>query len=190
VRASGPGQSALLLLDVVLLLEKEGIGYAVIDAMAASVHGAVRASVDADALVDLTARRAKELERQFRAAGFETSFREGDPDDPIPGLLALTDPHGNRVDLLIGLRGLDPAALSRAIDVPFQGARLRVVGREDFIAMKAFAGGPLDLADAAAAIVTGRQSLDLSLLRQLASRYGPVAADAVETLLSQHAWPI
>jgi hypothetical protein len=36
----------------------------------------------------------------------------------------------------------------RCVDVAFSGATLRVVGREDFVAMKCFAGGPQDMADA------------------------------------------
>jgi hypothetical protein len=50
--------------------------------------------------------------------------------NPIAALLALEDAHGNRVDLLIGLRGLDRTALQRSIVVPFQGATLTVLGRE------------------------------------------------------------
>ena len=49
MRTKGPGEAALLLLDVVALLRIEKIDYAVIGAMAASVHGVVRASIDADA---------------------------------------------------------------------------------------------------------------------------------------------
>ena len=48
---------------------------------------------------------------------------------------------------------MEVAAFSRAIDVPIMGETLRVIGREDFIAMKVFAGGPQDLNDAERAIV-------------------------------------
>jgi len=51
--------------------------------MAASVHGVVRASVDADAVLSLTAAELGSLERKFKAASFETDLRRGDPDDPI-----------------------------------------------------------------------------------------------------------
>ena len=64
----------------------------------------------------------------------------------------MSDRHDNRVDLLSGLRGLDRLALSRSITVPFLGGSLRVIGREDFIAMKCFAGGPQDIADAVQAL--------------------------------------
>jgi hypothetical protein len=40
--------------------------------------------------------------------------------------------------------------------------------REDFIAMKVFAGGPLDLADAARAVLAAGTSLDVDMVRRLA----------------------
>lgn len=142
MRTTRAGQSALLLLDAVGVLSARKIPYAVIGAMAASVHGIVRASMDADAVLSLTIQETPTLEREFRAAGFRTELRRGDPDDPIAGVLSLTDAYGNRVDLLVGLRGLDPDAFSRTVELIFHGAELRVVGLEDFIAMKIFAGGP------------------------------------------------
>ena len=54
MRASRPGQSALLLLDVVELLRRENIDYLVIGAFALAVHGVVRASRDADALLQIS----------------------------------------------------------------------------------------------------------------------------------------
>ena len=62
-------------------------------------------------------------------------------------------------------------------------AILEIVGREDFIAMKAFAGGPVALADARAVIAQDRESLDLELLQQLAQRFGRDAVEAVESLI-------
>ena len=184
MRTTGPGQSALLLLDAVNLLVSEKIDYAVVGAMAASVHGVVRASFDADAVVMLTVQQAPDLEKKLILAGFKTELRRGDATDPIPALLVLNDTFRNRVDLLVGLRGLEAAAFSRVAVVPFKETSLRVVGREDFIAMKAFAGGPQDLADAAAAIGAAPESLDVPLLQRLAKRYGRDASAALEKLLS------
>jgi hypothetical protein len=147
--------------------------------MAASIHGVVRASVDADAVLSLISKKPADLERCFRTAGFQTELRVGDPEDPIPALLQLTDGFGNRVDLLVGLRGLEAAAFSRAMDVPFHGAVLRVISREDFIAMKAFVGGPQDMTDARNAILLAAETLDKVLLERLTKRYG---RDAVENL--------
>jgi hypothetical protein len=49
--------------------------------------------------------------------------------------------------------------------------------------MKAFAGGPVDLADARAVIEQDRESLDEALLRRLAQRFGRDAARTVEHLI-------
>jgi len=183
MRTRAPGESALLLLDVVDVLVEQRVDYAVIGAMAASVHGTIRATTDADALLSVGLPKLRKLEKAFQIAGFNTDLREGEADDPIPALLAACDQHGNRVDLLAGLRGLDPDAFTRAIEVPFQGGTLRVIGREDFIAMKCFAGGPQDIADARQAVATAARSLDVGLLRRVTRRFGRAAADHLVQVL-------
>jgi hypothetical protein len=135
MRTSRSGESALLLVDVVDFLVTRNVEYAVIGALAASVHGVVRASMDADVLLSVDAQEVKHLESLFKAAGFRTELTRGDFEDPIPGLLKVSDSFGNRVDLLLGLRGMEPQAFSRVVEVPFQGSTLKFIGREDFIAM-------------------------------------------------------
>jgi hypothetical protein len=184
VKATGPGQSLLLLLDVVALLDRHGIQYGVVGAMAAAVYGTVRATTDADALVSTAPAGLAKLEAPLRKAGFVTTLRRGDADDPIVSLLQVGDSFGNRVDLLGGLRGLDPAAFGRTVAVPFQGETLQVIGREDFVAMKCFAGGPQDIADAQEAIESAQPSIDLDLVRRVARRFGRPAADALEGILA------
>src|ERR1700761_7857848 len=97
-------------------------------------------------------------------------------------MLILHDDHGNTVELLGGLRGLDSDAFSRTIDVPFQGEALRMIGLEDFIAMKCYAGDPQDIADARAALHRRDITVDLDLLRRLTRRFGRAAADVLESL--------
>jgi len=184
MRTNRSGESALLLLDVVDLLAVQKIEYAVIGALAASVHGAVRASMDADVVLSIGMGEAEDLDRACKTAGFLTALTRGDLVDPIPGLLRLGDIYDNRVDLLIGLRGLEPQAFSRSVDVPFQGRTLKFIGREDFVAMKVFAGGPMDLIDASRAICAGGASLDFKLARRLAGRYGREALESLERILA------
>lgn len=169
--------------DVAGILAVRGVRYAVIGAMAAAVHGVVRASLDADAVVALQIREAHVLRQSLIEAGYEATLRTGDVDDPISGLLEIKDRHGNRVDLLLGLRGMDPELLNRTRQVRLAEAVLEIVGREDFIAMKAFAGGPVDLADARAVIELDRASIDLELLRRLAQGFGRDAARVVQDLI-------
>ncbi|MGH8863741.1 MAG: hypothetical protein ACREVZ_03710 [Burkholderiales bacterium] len=184
MRATGPGQSLLLLLDVVALLEEQGIEYAVVGALALSVYGAVRATTDADALVSVSPSKLADLEKVIRKSGLMAELRRGDSDDPIPALLAISDQFSNHVDLLGGLRGLDPDAFERAFAVAFSATTLRIIGREDFIAMKCFAGGPQDIADALAAIKVVNAPIDLDLVRRITRRFGRPAADALERLLA------
>lgn len=181
--ATGPGQSLLLLLDVVALLNEQGIEYGVVGALAASVYGTVRATTDADALVSVLPSKLAGLEKILRKAGLTVELRRGDSDDPIPALFVISDQFGNRVDLLGGLRGLDPEAFERTIGVAFSRTTLRIIGREDFIAMKCFAGGPQDIADAQEAIRAADAPIDWDLVRRIARRFGRPAADVLERLL-------
>jgi hypothetical protein len=186
LRPTKPGQSALLLLDAVQILRDEEIDYAVIGAFALSIHGEVRASTDVDALLWTTAERLAQLRRRFKRAGFAAELRLGETDDPIPAILVLTDNHSNQVDLLGGLRGMDPQFLARTVEVPLLGEPLRFVGREDFIAMKCFAGGLQDLLDAQSAYQRAPSPVNVDLLRLLARRFGREAADNLENVLG--AW--
>jgi len=101
MRVGAPGQSALLMTGIAELLARQGIRYAVIDAMAAAVHEVVRASLDADGVVALHVREAQVLRQSLVEEGYEAVLRTGDVADPIPALLEINDVHGNRVDLLI-----------------------------------------------------------------------------------------
>lgn len=116
MRTQGSGESTLLLLDAIQVLRTENVEYAIVGAMAASVHGVIRASRDADALLSIGTPALKGLEQSFKAAGFGTELRRGDMSDPIGAVLSLHDKFENRVDLLVGIRGFDPAAFSRVIE--------------------------------------------------------------------------
>jgi len=137
-----------------------------------------------DALLFTTPRRLANLRTRFDRAGFETELRRGEADDPIPAMLILRDRYNNQVDLLGGLRGMDPSAFSRTVEVPFMGVNLYIIGREDFIAMKCFAGGPQDLPDAQSAYRSAQGPVDLDLLRAVTRRFGRDAADKLEQVLA------
>ena len=109
MKPDGPGQSARLLSEVAVLLDSLGIPYAVIGGLAASFHGIVPSSLDTDAVI--SARDASQLEQligQLERKQLQVSHRKGDSDDPIDAVVAVTDEHLNKVDLLTGIRGLSP----------------------------------------------------------------------------------
>jgi hypothetical protein len=184
VRTDRAGQSALLFLDVVNILQREKVDYAVIGAFALSVHGTIRGTTDVDALLFTTPQQMANLQAVSDQAGFTTELRRGDADDPIPAMLVLSDGYANRVELLGGLRGMDPALFSRTVVVPFFGANIRIVGREDFIAMKCFAGSPQDVLDAQSAYRSAQGPVDVDLLRTVTRRFGREAADNLERVVA------
>ena len=184
MRTNKGGQSALLLLDVVDILRREKVNYAVIGAFALTVLGVVRATTDVDALLSAAPGRLAKLEKVFKQAGFDTELRSAEADDPVFGMLILSDDLGNHVELLGGLRNMDPEIFSRALEIEFRETKLRIVGREDFIAMKCYAGGPQDLLDARSAYEAAPGPIDLDLLRTVTRRFGREAADRLQEVLA------
>jgi hypothetical protein len=184
MRTNKGGQSALLVLDVVDILRGEKVNYAVIGAFALTVLGVVRATTAVDALLFAAPGRLAKLEKVYKQAGFDTELRSAEADDPVSGMLILSDDFGNHVELLGGLRNMDPDIFSRALEIEFRQEKLHIVGREDFIAMKCYAGGPQDLLDARSAYEAAPGPIDLDLLRTVTRRFGREAADRLQAVLA------
>jgi len=185
MKAKGSGQSALLLLDVISVLNRHHIPYAIIGAFAASFHGVVRASMDADAMISLEPTRmdVRALMGHLRKAGFKSIDRRGDVHDPIGAVIHVQDGFKNRVDLLMNIRGMAEDVFTRVIETDFMGTRIRVIGVEDFIAMKIFAGSPRDLSDAAGVLKVSGDRMDMTLAKSLVRKYGKGALDKLASLL-------
>lgn len=183
MKATGPGQSALLLLDVVDVLNKLSVPYAIIGALAASFYGTVRASMDADAIISFP--KDKGLPGELEKKGFVITQRKGDLDDPIEGVITVADGFSNRVDLLLGLKGMGADVFSRTIESPFHNSKVKMIGVEDFIAMKVFAGGQKDIEDVKGALQVSAEKIDKTLLKKLTSNYGKNELKTLETLLKE-----
>jgi hypothetical protein len=183
VTTTSAGQSPQLLMDIKTLLEAQGVPYVAIGAIAAAVHGVVRASLDADAVISACEAVEHEIVRGLKEAGLHVEHRWADQEDPLLGVIVVTDSWGNEVDLLLGIKGFDREAYQRAIQLPLLNGELKVVGLEDFVAMKVFAGGPQDLADARAAIYVSRDDLDRELALELADRYGKSVHETLNELI-------
>ena len=85
MRATGPGQPAHLLLDVVDLLNEFGIPYAVVGAFAVSFYGVPRYTSDADSVIWLkgTGTSEQELMSRLVSAGYRAELQRGDIDDRV-----------------------------------------------------------------------------------------------------------
>ena len=185
MKAKGRGQSALLLLDVIDILLKEKVPYAVVGAFAASFYGVIRASMDADAVISLAATtlKARDLVRIFHKTGLHSIYREGDCGDPLSGVIKIRDKYGNQVDLITGIKGMSEDVFERTITASFLKRKIRFVGIEDFVAMKIFSGSLKDIDDARGVLKISRQNINIGLLRELTQKYGKREAKVLKSLL-------
>lgn len=188
MRATSTGQSALLLLDVIDALDARRIPYAIIGAFAASFYGAIRASLDADALIALQPGQPdiNTLTTALGNAGLKCTYRVGERHDPIGGVICAEDAFDNRVDLLMKIHGMTDAVFSRTVEAEFMNTRVRLVGLEDLIAMKVFAGSPKDLNDVAGMLSVSSERIRLPLLKELVQPYGADVVRKLEVLLRAH----
>ena len=184
MKINGPGESSLLLLKVIKRLDQLKIPYAVIGAFAASFHGFVRASLDADAVISVEGHEKKldELAASLKKDGFKIELRRGDAQDPIRSVVHIEDKFQNRVDLLTGIRGMNEDVFDRAVTASFVGAPIKIIGVEDFIAMKVFAGSPGDIQDVVGVLKAGAGKINLPLTRQLTLRYGKKELERLEKI--------
>ena len=185
MKITGSGQSTLLLLDVIEVLNKFQIAYAVIGAIAASFYGVVRASLDADAVISLPHGNTdiRNLTAEFEKSRLKTTYRKGDASDPVGAVFVVEDSFKNRVDLLINIKGMPQAVFSRAIGVDFMNAKIRVVAIEDFLAMKIFAGSPKDIQDVNGVLDVSGKKINFGLLKDLTSGYGQTCVKTLNEIL-------
>lgn len=190
MRTTAPGQSALLLLDVIDLLNKRHIPYAIIGAFAASFYGMVRASLDADAVISIrNSQDGANLCRELQTQGFSIARRSGDPDDPIAEVINVQDLFHNRVDLLIGIRGMSQEVFQRVEVAQFMDSSIKIVSLEDFIAMKIFAGSPKDIQDVIGVLEVSNNKINAGFLKELSAQYGKECTARLQTLLKDHPLP-
>jgi hypothetical protein len=80
---------------------------------------------------------------------------------------------------------MDPAAFSRTVPAPLLGSPIRMIGVEDFIAMKLFAGAPRDVEDVRGVLTVCRELIDTDLAKRLTARYGQRELTLLESLLAE-----
>ncbi len=187
MRTTASGQSALLLLDVIDTLNKRQILYAIIGAFAASFYGMVRASLDTDAVISIHSHQdTANLCADLRTKGLSVEHRSGDQSDPISAVINIEDRFHNRVDLLIGIRGMAQEAFNRVQEAQFMGSSIKVISQEDFIALKIFAGSPKDIGDIIGVLNVSGQKIDLNVLKKLTAQYGADCVQKLQELLKNN----
>jgi hypothetical protein len=177
--------SSRLLHAVGLSLEAEKVRWAAIGALAVAYHGVVRASLDADALITFqdSGTNLEGLAKHFRAKGWKAEIRKGDAEDPLGFVLRIQDESGNQVDLIGGIRRLDPGFFKRSLPAEIDGMRLYFAAPEDLLALKVFAGGPKDIEDAKGIVAVIREEIDSELFLRLCRRFGSKEEELGKKLL-------
>ncbi|MGE4424920.1 MAG: hypothetical protein AB7G37_00545 [Solirubrobacteraceae bacterium] len=141
-------------------LNDHGVDFLVVGGIAAQAHGASRATLDTDIVVDRSPRNLVRLRDAMIAIGATfpaldpLSMLELDPQDEVDlaraRIARIPTPHGT-LDLIADPPGADhyPRLAARSISVSLDRVAFRVVGLDDLIAMKRTAGRPKDLMDVA-----------------------------------------
>ena len=186
MRVTGSAQPIRFLLDIIDVLQDLGIPYSVVGGLAVSVHGLPRSTNDGDVLLWLTdtGKTAKDVRDRLITIGYDAELRIAEIDDPVRGVVTVKDEFENQVDLLLGVRGMDPGAQSRSTTATLRDVPVSLMGPEDVIAMKLFAGAAQDLQDVQGIFEVSKEKLDIELARRLARQYGEDIAHKLEQLLS------
>ncbi len=134
----------------------------------------VRASLDVDAIISLQQSpfTITNLLKEFQDRGYSAQYNEPDSEDPLNGLIAVTDSYSNKVDLILGIKGLDDSFMKRIVTTIFNNQTINICSLEDFISMKIFAGSAKDLEDVKNVLNVSAEQLNIDLLKELTANYG------------------
>jgi len=132
-----------LLEEISSVLEAAGIRHALVGALALSVYGVNRATVDVDLFVADASCLKSEIWAGLRSRGIAVDVRKGDSTDPLAGVVRFKAPGENPLDVVVGKFVWQARILERA--EPISGTL--VVRAADLVLLKLYAGGLQDAWD-------------------------------------------
>ena len=142
----GPVFKALV--DIIDVLRKKEICFAVIGGLAVSWRGEPRATGDVDIVVDIDVEQAVALKDELNQTPFCPLFPQ--VAEVIESSLILPLIHKDAkvtVDLSLGLSGFEKQLIARATDIELEGHSVPVATAEDLILIKLCAGLQRDMDD-------------------------------------------
>ena len=163
-----------LIEQVAGILTEARISFAVIGATAMAVHGVSRSTRDLDLLIVEPRALLAETWTGLEATGTAVEVRRGDATDPLAGVVRLSTSKASSIDIVVGRAAWQQAAVDAARPAPFGEVRLPVVGREDLILLKLYAGGPQDAWDIQELLAAGSPEV----IASVESKVGVVPRDA------------
>ena len=147
------------LADMVSLLRRERVSYALVGGLAVSLRGQPRVTVDVDILVVADVERAARLVSIFEESNFQPLF--ANVMEVVERAFILPVRHRStnvKVDLILGLSGFERQTVTRAEPLDLAGSTVSVATAEDLIIMKVLAGRPQDEQDLQGLVMAGSSS--------------------------------
>lgn len=161
---------------VAAILSRAGVDVVLIGAAALAVHGYPRATSDLDLATGVDPKVLREVARELQREGFAAEISEPDPDDPLGGVLQVSAPGIDPIEIVNFCNppsGGFPALVSAALQdaVPYRtGASLRVVSLPHLVVFKLYAGGTQSKLDVLE-LLSRNPQVDLNSLRELCRRF-------------------
>lgn len=121
------------------ILDRLGVQYAVIGAMAMAARGFPRFTLDFDFLTTNKAVLEPQVWEELVREGIPVEIRQGDFDDPLAGVVRIGNPA--EVDVVVGKWKWEQRVVESAEPLRFAGIELPVAQASDLILMKLNAGG-------------------------------------------------
>jgi len=161
------------LIDVVSLLEQEGVRYVLIGGLAASLRGQPRVTADVDLVIGADVARALRLISSLATSKFEPFVP--DFEEVVKRSFILPSRHrytGVKVDMALGLSGFEQQLIDRAEKMAIAGQSVPVATAEDLLLMKVLAGRPRDDQDVHGIIAARGATMDWEYCRHVARDLG------------------
>ena len=161
----GPVFKALI--DIIEVLKKRKIRFAVIGGLAVSWRGEPRATGDVDIVVDMDVKQAVALKDELNQTPFSPLFPEVSEVIESSFILPLIHDEAKvTVDLSLGLSGFEKQLIKRATDIELEGHSVPVTTSEDLILLKLCAGRQRDMDDISRLVYLRENDLDWEYLRK------------------------
>lgn len=150
-----------------------GIAYAFVGGIAVLAWGQPRATMDVDALIRFETDQAEAFTEAAARQGLQVSKADLlDAAAEGTHVTAFDTQSAFHVDVKIAASDEERAEIEDAVDVEFEGGRLRIVRAEETVAFKLKFGSEQDLADARSILARREGKLDVKRLEALAQRLG------------------
>jgi hypothetical protein len=140
------------------LLGERRIRFAMIGAAAMAVHGVSRSTRDLDILIVTPEALDAMTWAPLTSQGIVVDVRRGSPDDPLAGVVRITEAGTHAVDVVVGKGAWQARIVLRATEAIIDGERVPVARLADLTLLKLYAGGAQDAWDIQQLLEAGDRS--------------------------------